>query len=195
MSGRPSTRYEGISPTGCWLQQLPWLDYLRQIIAGKRVHPMRCLLCRGEMILIDVVRDENMMVPGFEHHSYRCSACNDVERRFVFNKQRSEHETEAPPILPAPPISPASAIKTERTPAQGFLRRGLAKIRGHLRAVVPAFSDRDMREHRAFEEPIRKGEAESARRGLKRTLAPASDPMAELDQLLRDWTVSKSNRS
>ena len=54
----------------------------------KRVGPMRCLLCRGEMILISVVRDETMMVPGFEHHTYVCSACNDIERRFVFNKPR-----------------------------------------------------------------------------------------------------------
>ena len=88
---------------------------------------MRCLLCSGEMLLMKVVKDETMIAPGFEHHTYMCSACSDIERRFVFN--RHGIETEAVPTVPARPIAPASTIQHHRT-VQGFLRRGLAKIRG-----------------------------------------------------------------
>jgi hypothetical protein len=47
---------------------------------------MRCIMCGAEMILMKVVKDETMMVSGFEHHTYMCSVCNDIEQRFVFNK-------------------------------------------------------------------------------------------------------------
>jgi hypothetical protein len=39
------------------------------------------------MILTNVVPDDTMAVPGFEHHTFMCSECHDVERRFVFTKQ------------------------------------------------------------------------------------------------------------
>jgi len=42
---------------------------------------MRCLLCEAEMVLVSVVEDQTMMVPGFEHHTYMCSSCSEIERR------------------------------------------------------------------------------------------------------------------
>ena len=29
-----------------------------------------------------------MMVPGYEHHTFECSTCGEVERRLVFNRIR-----------------------------------------------------------------------------------------------------------
>jgi hypothetical protein len=36
------------------------------------------------MSLMNVVRDDTMVVAGFEHHTFICSSCHDVERRLVF---------------------------------------------------------------------------------------------------------------
>jgi hypothetical protein len=38
------------------------------------------------MHLVRVARDETMMVPGYEHHTFECSACGEVERRLIFTR-------------------------------------------------------------------------------------------------------------
>jgi hypothetical protein len=82
------------------------------------------------MTLIGVVEDDTFqLVRGFEHHTYMCSKCGDIERRLVFNKHSKEPNTEAVPILSPPPIAPALATQNQRKTAQGLLRRVLAKIR------------------------------------------------------------------
>ena len=93
---------------------------------------MRCMICGAEMTLIGVVEDDTYrLVRGFEHRTYMCSKCGDIERRLVFNKQSKEPSTEAVPILSPPPIAPALTTHgIQRKTAQGLLRRVLAKIRG-----------------------------------------------------------------
>jgi hypothetical protein len=109
------------------------------------------------MVLVKVVPDDTMAVPGFEHHTFMCSDCSDIERRLVFNKQfegseskQTAHEPPRPevtagesagsahgeaaaaagvPMHVAPPIAPA-APASERTPGGGLLRRVLARWRG-----------------------------------------------------------------
>jgi hypothetical protein len=49
---------------------------------------MRCVPCGAEMRLMQVVGDDTMMVPGYEHHTFECSTCGEVERRLVFNRIR-----------------------------------------------------------------------------------------------------------
>ena len=90
---------------------------------------MRCMSCGGEMILMKAIEDWTMPVPGFERHAYMCSVCLETEQRTVFNKHPKERDTEAVPVLTAPPIVPTSTIQKQRT-APGFLGRVLAKIRG-----------------------------------------------------------------
>ena len=36
------------------------------------------------MMLMNVVQDDTMAVPGFEHHTFKCSECKDVEQRLVY---------------------------------------------------------------------------------------------------------------
>jgi len=48
---------------------------------------MRCLVCGAEMILTNVVPDDTMEVTGFEHHTFTCSKCEDIEGRLVFTEQ------------------------------------------------------------------------------------------------------------
>ena len=45
---------------------------------------MLCLECGAEMRLAQVVEDTTMFVPGYEHHTWRCSACSTVEQRFPY---------------------------------------------------------------------------------------------------------------
>src|SRR5262245_31507718 len=60
---------------------------------------MRCMFCNADMILMNVVQDDNMAVTGFEHRTFICSSCHDVERRFVF-----VGDAEAIPASAMPPI-------------------------------------------------------------------------------------------
>ena len=91
---------------------------------------MRCLACDAEMILMKVVKDDTVAVPGFEHHTFRCFACHDVERRLVFTKRGRENDTEPMPVHEGPPIAPPSTAQDERIAAPGLLRRVVATIRG-----------------------------------------------------------------
>jgi hypothetical protein len=91
---------------------------------------MRCMACGAEMILMNVVPDDTMTVPGFEHHTFRCSDCHDVERRLVFTRRGRETDAEQMPVHPAPSIAPPSPVQDERIAAPGLCRRVVAKLRG-----------------------------------------------------------------
>lgn len=39
------------------------------------------------MLLMHTVQDDTMAVSGFQHQTFMCSSCHDVERRLVFAKQ------------------------------------------------------------------------------------------------------------
>src|SRR5262245_14755628 len=62
---------------------------------------MHCLACDAEMILIKVVQDDTILVPGFEWRTFKCSACDDEERRLVFSKR----DPEPTPVPTAPSIA------------------------------------------------------------------------------------------
>ncbi len=87
---------------------------------------MRCMACGAEMILMKVVEDETMPVPGFERHAYMCSACHDTEQRLVFNKHTQERETET--VVTPATFAPTSMIQYLRATAQGFFGPVLAKL-------------------------------------------------------------------
>ena len=92
---------------------------------------MRCMICGAEMTLIGVVEDDTYkLVRGFEHHTYMCSKCGDIERRLAFNKRSKEPNTEAVSILSPPPIAPALTTQKQRKTAQRLLKRVLGKMRG-----------------------------------------------------------------
>jgi hypothetical protein len=117
-----------------------------------RVGIMRCLLCATEMVVMHVVADNTMPVPGFERHTFQCPSCGDVEQRLIFNRGRQD-ETEpaqvaAPPVSPGPiPVNPETAssqskdekpaesplsptMPTEDEPVTTVWARALAKLRG-----------------------------------------------------------------
>jgi len=76
---------------------------------------MRCLVCAAEMYVTQVVQDDTMPVPGFEHHTLECLECGDIECRLVFTREKTQ------------PISPNLKRKKERivkprTPMEAFER-------------------------------------------------------------------------
>ena len=50
---------------------------------------MRCLACGTEMALIEVVENKTLTVRGFEHQTFKCPQCQEIDRRFAFNKRPS----------------------------------------------------------------------------------------------------------
>jgi hypothetical protein len=97
------------------------------------------------MLLMQSVQDDTMPVEGFEHHTFMCSSCHDVEQRLVFAKHDEQEsaprepsaveqtsaagQTGAEGVLEYTAV-PLAARQAERPPAAGVLRRVLAKWRG-----------------------------------------------------------------
>ena len=93
---------------------------------------MRCMVCGATMTLVKVDPDGAMGVSGFEHHTFICSACRDVEPRLVFARHGREGDAREMPVHTAPPIVPAWTVQDERISAQapGLFRRVIAKVLG-----------------------------------------------------------------
>jgi hypothetical protein len=101
---------------------------------------MQCLSCGAQMRLEQVAGDDSVPVAGFEHHTFRCSACGDVERRRVFNKQagRTPAAPVATPVVleSAPPISPSGTSEDESAATPALAKRMLAKFNRAWHAVA-----------------------------------------------------------
>ena len=93
-------------------------------LASHGVGTMRCMACGADMILVKVIADETMPVPGFQRHAYMCSLCHDTEQRLFFNKHAQQRELETVPA----PVEPASTVQNLRAAAKGFLEPVLAKL-------------------------------------------------------------------
>src|SRR5262245_3654131 len=83
---------------------------------------MRCMACGAEMLLMNSVQDDTMAVSGFQHQTFMCSSCHDVERRLVFAKQDEPIDVAAPTnatpedtAAEGTSVAPASAREPEYT--------------------------------------------------------------------------------
>jgi hypothetical protein len=86
------------------------------------------------MILIKVVPDDSLLVPGFERHTLQCSDCGEAEERLSFSRERAR-PTETVTIASAPPIVPAAPVETGPTvvpspPPTSLFKRVAARLRG-----------------------------------------------------------------
>jgi hypothetical protein len=54
---------------------------------------MRCLVCNAEMVLMEAVLADPTILPGFEHRTFSCSVCRDIERRLVFTGAKAPLRT------------------------------------------------------------------------------------------------------
>jgi hypothetical protein len=80
---------------------------------------MRCLVCGAEMRVTQVVQDNTMMVPGYEHQTLQCVGCDEVERRFVFSRGSE----------PAEPV-PVSTGRSSHPAVPNVWARAVARLRG-----------------------------------------------------------------
>jgi hypothetical protein len=81
---------------------------------------MLCMACGAEMHLISVVEDNTMMVPGYEHHTFLCSACPEMDRRLLFRDRNA----------PLATLDPDSTFSSAQPNGPGVWDRVLGKFRG-----------------------------------------------------------------
>jgi hypothetical protein len=91
---------------------------LRPVIG---VRAMDCMACGAEMVLMNVVQDDTIIVPGFEQRTFICCECQEEERRLVFTKRGGEGDTEHTPKQAATPVLPASITQDEHLTTSGLL--------------------------------------------------------------------------
>jgi hypothetical protein len=68
------------------------------------------------MRVVEVVPDDTMIVPGYEHHTLECPGCHEVERRLLFGRELEPVEPKALPSeldqggsVTAPNVIPAAS--------------------------------------------------------------------------------------
>jgi hypothetical protein len=91
---------------------------------------MLCIACGAEMRLMQAVPDTTMMVSGYEHHTWQCTGCDEVERRLVFTREKTPAANVPVQPAAAAPVHP-TAPQDDRVTAPGVWARAVAKLRGH----------------------------------------------------------------
>ncbi len=135
---------------------------------------MRCIGCGAEMILLNVVPDTSMMVPGYEHHTLQCSGCYEVEQRLVFCQRNGTRPAEA---------AAGGAVQRNESPP------GVAVVVDEATAQLPASSsawDRVVEKVRAQQADLNeRAEIAKAHEGIdlsdrhqENPTAPFSEPVA-----------------
>lgn len=106
----------------------------------QRVCIMHCIACGNDMRLVETMRDDSMMVPGYVRQTLQCAHCHDIEHRLVFTG-----ETQAPPSESAPAAEAAGRAFTSATAAvsdaeleldegAALLQRAIAMVRSPTRS-------------------------------------------------------------
>ena len=87
-------------------------------------------MCYAEMTLVMATPDDTMPVAGFEHHTFMCSRCGDVETRLTFAKRGSSADAARATLVPdlmAPGQSPAT-VRASRHADLGLLRDVVTRV-------------------------------------------------------------------
>jgi hypothetical protein len=94
---------------------------------------MRCLACGAEMHLRDVVLADIPTMPGFERHTFRCSACPQVARRLVICRAKMPV---VDPLMPSTaPDAPTINHQTAQQAAGRALPNAVENLHGTQAAV------------------------------------------------------------
>jgi hypothetical protein len=157
---------------------------------------MQCLGCGAKMLLMEVGRDNTTKVSAFERHIFKCSACPQIARRFVFSRVKMP-VTHLPVIATpthnlwkgvAAPNAWGKAIETLRSRQIDLKERAAAaKTGGWTKAIEKLRSKQTALAERAavasrlgFTEPVQAPAASSA---------PSASPLASSEPLApaRAW--------
>ena len=99
---------------------------------------MQCLACGAEMQLREVVLADIPTMPGFERHTFRCSACPQVARRLVIS--RAKMPVVDPLVPSAAPEAPTTNLQTGQQAAGSVLPNAVEK----LHSTQAALEDQDV---------------------------------------------------
>ena len=81
---------------------------------------MQCLSCGDEMRLIAVADDQELLLPGYLPHTFACAACNELETRLLFTRER--------PVA----VAPAREVQPTQQPIRMTAwEQAIAKLRNH----------------------------------------------------------------
>jgi hypothetical protein len=94
---------------------------------------MLCLECGAEMSLVQVVKDTTMFVPGYEHHTWQCSACSTVEQRLMFTREKTS--TQIVQVEPIQSVSSEPGVTAE--PCEGMPMEPIEAMPVKLTEAVP----------------------------------------------------------
>jgi hypothetical protein len=97
---------------------------------NERLSAMRCLVCNTEMVLMEAVQADPTTLPGFEHRTFLCPACHDVERRLAYAGARA-------PSATSHSGTPATNFKTgrARAPIESAWGKAVEKVLGKQMAL------------------------------------------------------------
>ncbi len=104
---------------------------------------MKCFVCGSEMRRDQMAGEESVSVSGFEHRTFRCSSCGDVERRLVLSTARDAEPAEPEPAIQSPAIQSStiqSCSTDEQSAAPAAVRQPAKKLSGiytRLRRLLP----------------------------------------------------------
>ena len=93
---------------------------------------MRCMACGAEMRLVRAVPADTMMVPGYEHQTFECPACQAQERRLVFSREIGSLPLERMRLPSAPSGLPAAIGRNAAMAARSAWARAVSILRGRL---------------------------------------------------------------
>ncbi|MFL6797382.1 MAG: hypothetical protein ACJ8F3_08215 [Xanthobacteraceae bacterium] len=85
------------------------------------------------MIVVSVVPDESMIVPGFERYTMQCLGCGETEERFLFKASMSR---QAETAVQAAAVVAEQANPPEPVPMARAWLRAIEKLRGHETALT-----------------------------------------------------------
>ena len=144
---------------------------------NERLSAMRCLVCNAEMVLMEAVQADPTTLPGFEHRTFLCPACQDVERRLAYAGARS-------PSATSHSGSPAIKLKLEvRMPPQSAWGRAVEKVLSKQMALNERTATKRRPDSPSTVEKVRSG-----RSGGEERPSPAKsiDLVSELNRIWDD---------
>ena len=104
---------------------------------------MLCLTCSVEMRLMQALKDPSPLVEGYEHQTWRCEVCGEVEQRTLFKHARAPIEG----VLDAT-LNNGAHTDALRAPERAW-RRAIERLHAHQAALKQRSEERRQAERRA----------------------------------------------
>jgi hypothetical protein len=104
---------------------------------------MLCLTCSVEMRLMQALKDPSALVEGYEHQTWRCEVCGEVEQRTLFKHACAPVES----VLDAT-LNKGAHTDALRAPERAW-RRAMERLHQHQEFLKQRSEERRRAERRA----------------------------------------------